>query len=74
MGSIKKNSVKITKKGWGLLILSSWIVGAIIFSIFNIVPKEYTTNVWLSSIGFLLVGIGFGLAYARVFKIEGIDK
>jgi uncharacterized integral membrane protein len=72
----KLHSVNITRKNWKWMIRTFWIVGAIIFAVFNstfFIPTQYTQAAWISAIGFLLVGVGFGLVYARVFNIKGID-
>ena len=53
------------------------IVGAIVFSIFGstfFIPKEYFRSCAYAGIGLLLIGWGFGLAYARKFKIKEIDN
>lgn len=73
----KLHSIEVSKIKWKLIIWIPIIVGAIIFAIFNstfYMPSEYTQASWYAAIGFLLVGFGFGLVLARMFKIEGIDK
>ncbi len=71
------HSVNIEKKKWRFMIRAFWIVGAIIFSLFNstfFMPTEYVRYSGYGAVGFLLVGVGFGLVFARVFNIRGIDK
>jgi len=71
------HSIEVSRIKWKLLIWTPIIIGTIVFSIFSstfFIPKEYLRSTWYSSIGLLLVGWGFGLAYARLWKIRGIDK
>ena len=66
----------ISRTGWKLMLWIPILIGTLMFVTFNttfFIPGEYITYVWLSSFGFLLVGWGFGLAYAKLWKIKGID-
>ncbi len=70
------HSVKISRGAWNLLIIGFMIVGIIIFSVFSstfFVDVESFRWTLLIGVGGVLVGVGLGLAYARVFKIKGID-
>jgi hypothetical protein len=70
------HSIEIDKETWNGLFWGLMILGVIIFSVFNstfFIPTEYTQSVWLASIGLGLIGFGFGLIFARMFKIKGID-
>ena len=72
----KLHSIKISKVGWKLMIWTPIILGGIIFSIFAsgyFMKPECVRASWFAAFGLLLVGYGFGLAYARAFNIEGID-
>ena len=72
-----KNSIEISRTMWKLIIWTPVIIGTIIFSVLSssfFIPKEYSQVSMFASMGLLLVGWGFGLAYARVFKIRGIDN
>ena len=73
----KLHSIEVSKTKWKLIVWIPIILGVIIFSIFNstfYMSSEYTRACWFAAIGFLLVGFGFGLILARIFKIEGIDR
>ena len=70
-------SIKISRSKWKLIVWLPIIVGGVMFSVFTssfFMPTEFVRASWFAAIGFLLVGFGFGLAYARMFKIEEIDK
>ena len=72
----KLHSIKISLLQWQLMIWTPIILGAIIFIIFYssvFIPRDSLIPSGLVGIGFLLIGWGFGLAYARMFKIERID-
>jgi len=72
-----KGSIEISRTKWKFCVWTPILLGLILFSIFGstfFIPKEYTRAVWFASIGMLLIGWGFGLAYARAFKIKGIDN
>jgi len=69
--------INVSRTQWKLIVWTPIFLGVIIFSVFAstfFIPKEYTRAVWFSSIGLLLVGWGFGLVYARAFKIKGLDN
>ncbi len=73
----KLHSIKIGRLQWKLIVWIPIILGMFIFIIFYssfFIPSEYLIPSGLAGIGLLLIGWGFGLAYARVFKIEGIDE
>ncbi len=68
---------EINKTQWRLLVWSLIIIGALAFCVFSstfFMPKEYLRTTGYAALGSLLVGGGFGLAYARAFKIKGIDE
>ncbi len=72
----KLHSIKIGRLQWKLIIWTPIISGAILFIIFYssvFIPRDSLIPSGLAAIGLLLIGWGFGLAYARMFKIEGID-
>ena len=72
----KLRSIKVGQFQWNLIIWTPIILGMFIFTIFYssfFIPSEYLRASGLVGIGFLLIGWGFGLAYARMFKIERID-
>ena len=72
----KLHSIEIGKLRWNLIVWIPIILGGIIFSIFTsgyFMKPECVRASWFAAIGLLLVGCGFGLAYARAFNIEGID-
>ena len=69
--------VEVSRLQWKLIVWSLIIIGAIVFSVFSstfFIPKEYMRSAMYSAIGGLLVGVGFGLVYARAFRIEEIDN
>lgn len=71
-----KNSKEISRQQWRIMIWSSIIVGIIIFSIFSstfFLPKEFVRVGYGIAGGGLLIGLGFGFAFSRIFKIEEID-
>lgn len=73
----KLHSIKISLVKWKLMIWTPIILGALIFIVFYssfFIPSEYLIPSGLAAIGFLLIGFGFGLVYARAFNIEGIDS
>jgi hypothetical protein len=71
----KLHSIKISKLAWKLILLNLAVIGVVIFSIANMtLPAEYVRRGWFAAIGGGLIGAAFGLVYARIFKIQGIDK
>ncbi len=69
--------IKVNRIQWKLIVWSPIIIGAIVFSVFSstfFIPKEYMRSAMYAGLGSLLVGWGFGLAYARTWVIKGIDK
>lgn len=73
----KLHSINVSKLQWKVLFLALIILGMIIFSIAGstfFIPKESLRASYFILIGGILIGAGFGLVYARVFKIEGIDN
>ena len=73
----KLHSIEIGKLRWKLIVWTPIILGGIMFSIFAsgyFMKPECVRASWFAAFGLLLVGFGFGLAYARMFKIEGIDQ
>lgn len=75
--SNKLYSISISKNKWKLIIWTFIILGLIIMSLFSstfFIPLDYLRSSLYSSIGGILIGVGFGLAYARIFKINGIDN
>ncbi len=73
----KLHSKEISKSKWKLFVWTPIILGTIILSIFDstfFIPKDSYRWALLGSIGGMLIGWGFGLVYARVYKIKGIDK
>jgi hypothetical protein len=73
----KLHSQEISRNRWKLIVWTPIILGLIVFSVFSstfFIPKEAIIWAWLSMVGGLLMGWGFGLAYSRIFKIKGIDK
>ena len=73
----KLHSIEISLLKWKLMIWTTTVLGAILFSIFTsgyFMKPECVRASWFAAIGFLLVGLGFGLVYSRIFNIEGIDK
>lgn len=62
---------------WKLIVWSPILIGAIVFSVFSstfFIPKEYMRSAMYAGMGGVLVGWGFGLAYARAWKIKDIDN
>lgn len=73
----KIHSKEISKEMWRLMVWTLIILGAIVFSVFSssfFIPIDSWRWALMSGVGGMLIGGGFGLAYARYFKIKGIDK
>ncbi len=73
----KLHSININRVGWNILVWGTILVGTAIFTIFNssfFIPKDYWQFSLIASTGGILIGFGFGLVYARMWKIRGIDK
>ncbi len=70
------HSIKISRGLWKAIIVGFMIVGVIIFSVFSstffIDVDSFRWTLFIG-VGGVLIGVGFGLAYARVFKIKEID-
>ena len=79
MNENKLHSIEVSRLKWNVIVWTPILIGLIMFSVFNyLVQMSLTTGtetvyLWLSAVGFLLIGFGFGSVYARLFKIEGID-
>ncbi len=72
-----KYNKEVSRNRWRIIVWLPIFLGLIIFSVFNstfFIPKESYHWTLIASIGGVLIGWGFGLAYARVYKIKGIDK
>jgi len=68
---------EVSQTQWKLIVWIPIIIGAIVFSIFSstfYIPKVYMKSAMYAAIGGVLVGWGFGLAYARAWKIKNIDN
>lgn len=69
--------IEVSRPKWKLIVWTPIIIGAIIFSIFSstfYIPKEYMRAAATSGLGMILIGWGFGLAYARAWRIDEIDN
>lgn len=69
--------IKVSMGQWGFIVWTPIFIGVVVFSIFNstfFIPKEVWIYSWLSAIGLMLVGWGFGLVYSRLWEIKGIDN
>ena len=67
---------EVSRTMWKIIVLTPILFGLLIFSVFNstfFIPMDYYRLSLLGSGGATLIGVGFGLAYARYFKIKGID-
>lgn len=72
----RKHKVGISRATWRIIVFAPMVIGLLLFEIFGstfFICKESYLYSWIVFIGGLLIGIGFGLAYARAFLIEGID-
>ncbi len=69
----KLHSIEVSRSRWALIVWSPIIVGALVFAFgnFTFVPEQLK---YIGSIGGVLIGFGFGLVVARMWKIKGIDK
>lgn len=73
---------EISRREWRIRIWTPIILGGIVWSIANTLIQNYlqgnptTTGIIITGItvGGILIGWGFGLAYSRYFKIKEIDK
>lgn len=73
----KLHSIEISRGKWVLIVWTPIILGVIAFAIFNstfFIPRDSLRWALYGSCGGMLIGFGFGLVCARIFKIEGIDN
>jgi hypothetical protein len=71
------HSKEINRTQWKFIVWTPILIGLIVFSVFSsifFIPIDYRAWALLSGVGGMLMGWGFGLVYARYFKIKGIDK
>ena len=69
--------IEVSRTKWKLIVWTPIIIGAIVFSVFSstfFIPTEYMRSAMYAGVGSLMVGWGFGLAYARTWKIKNIDN
>lgn len=79
-----KGSKEISQAKWRFQVWGLIIFGTLVWIIFNGLvtitlqaqlesPSMMIRYLWFSNMGSLIIGLGFGLAYARVWKIKGVD-
>jgi len=80
MSKINKMRKEITKEKYKLIVWTTVIVGLLanliagtLFIYSGIEENQMRLGFWMA-ISLLITGFGGGLAYARVWKVKGIDN